>query len=433
MSNATRLLSLSLVAGLMLAPLAEGAWPVTTTVFDDPALPVESLGLAERAGQHWFIAETWDDVAQTGNVFVKRHIPGVGFGARSNIGLDPAGTRRLLTVGSHALPCISIDSNTAVNVSMRADAVGYGPTIENVAVGPVTLTPVQNPPELIDEDAALGADRGRSWIAISEALGDVWSCWTYHAAGSDDVYCRGRDTGQVSLDWVDPVVALATDPLVTEDHPSVALQESTSRRVVAYHTSTGIKVRLFDLSNNEDLPNDVALGGTTNVDFPHLIEANGVLHVVAVNTLTQVLNYASCAANCNVDANWTRETIDDTTAAGDSVAHPQIAVDEAGHVFVAFQHTPAGGGATAERVKVTAKCALNGWDDDGGELVDDTQNREQVGGNGGAKALPAFVFDATNNRLGVTYVQAVGGVDRVGRWARKDATLAYNDICAGQP
>jgi hypothetical protein len=203
--------------------------------------------------------------------------------------------------------------------------------------------------------------------------------------------------------------------------------------VVAYHTGTGIKVRLFDQSNVEDLPNDVALGGTTNVDFPHLIEANGVLHVVAVNTATQALNYASCSANCNLDASWTRETIDDTTAAGDGVAHPQVAVDSEGHVFVAFQHTPAGGGATAERVKVTAKCALNGWDDDGGELVDDTQDREQVGGNGGAKALPAFVFDAVNNRLSLTYVQAVAAADRIGRWARKDAALAYADICAGQP
>lgn len=429
MSHTTRKLLVLIV--LALVPRAEAAWPVTSTVFDDPNLPVESLGLAERGGEHWFVAETWDDITLTGQVYVKRHIPGVGFGARSNVGQDPAGVRRLST--GHALPSIAIDSNTAANISMKADAPGYGPTIENVAVGPVNLTPVQNPPELIDDDATLVSDRGRSWIAIDEALGDVWSCWTYHDALSDDVYCRGRNTGQINLPWVDPILPLATDPAVTEDHPSVALQASTSRRVVAYHTATGIKVRLFDLSNVEDLPNDVALGGTSNVDFPHLIESNGVLHVVAVNTLTQQLNYASCSANCNLDASWSKETLDDTTAAGDGVAHPQVAVDGTSNVFVAFQHRPAAGGAADERVKVTAKCAIGGWDDDGGELVDDTQNREQVGGNGTAKALPAFLFDATNNRLGVTYVQAVGGVDRVGRWARKDAALAFADICAGQP
>lgn len=432
MSPRPRAVLLTVFCALAFGPPAEGAWPVVTTVFDDPNLPVESLGLAERNGEHWFVAEIWDDVAQTGNVYVKRQVPVIGFGARSNIGVDPGGVRRLLTVDSHALPAIAIDTNTAANVSMKADAVGYGPTIENVAVNPIALTVVQNPPELIDDDAARGSDRGRSWIAINEAMADVWSCWTYHNA-TDDVYCRGRSTGQANLTWSAPILALATDPNVTEDHPSVALQPSTSRRVVAYHTSTGIKVRLFNLSNVEDLPNDVALGGTANVDFPHLIEANGVLHVVAVNTATQVLNYASCAANCNLNANWTREAVDDTTALGDSVAHPQVAVDDEGHVFVAFQHTPAGGGASAERVKVTAKCALDGWDNGGGELVDSSADREQVGGNGGAKALPAFVYDATHNRLGVTYVQAVAAADRIGRWARKDAALAYSDICAGQP
>jgi hypothetical protein len=433
MSTRTRRLLVGMLLALALSPRAEGAWPVVTTVFNDPNLPVESLGLAERNGEHWFVAEVWDDVALTGSVYVKRHTPLVGLTARADIGVDPAGVRRLLS-GSHALPAIAIDSSTAANLSMKADAVGYGPTIENVAVYPGGLAVVQNPPELIDDDAGLAADRGRSGIAIDESLADVWSCWTYHAgAGNDDVYCRGRDTGQANLAWVDPILALATDPLAIEDHPTVALQPSTSRLVVAYHTDSGIKVRLFDLSNNEDLPNDVSLGGTANVDFPHLIEADGVLHVVAVNTATQELNYASCSAGCNVNANWTRETIDDTTAAGDSVAHPQVAVDADGHVFVAFQHTPAGAGATAERVKVTAKCAFAGWDDDGGELVDDTADREQVGGNGGAKALPAFVYDSTHNRLGVTYVQAVAAADRIGRWARKDAALAYGDICTGQP
>ena len=431
MSFRTRALPLTLLLTLALGPCAEGAWPVVITVFDDPNLPVESLGLAERNGEHWFVTEIWDAATSTGDVYVKRHIPGTGLTARADIGDDPLGVRRLVS-GSHALPSIAIDTNTAANVSMKVDAVGYGPTIENVAVNPVALTVVQNPPELIDDDAARTADRGRSWIAINEAMADVWSCWTDHD-GNDDVYCRGRDTGQANLAFTEPILPLATDPNVVEDHPTVALQPSTSRRVVAYHTSTGIKVRLFDQSNVEDLPNTVALGGTTNVDFPHLIEADGVLHVVAVNKATNVLNYATCAANCHQDANWARETIDDTTAAGDGVAHPQVAVDESGHVFVAFQHTPAGGGASAERVKVTAKCAVNGWDDDGGELVDDTADREQVGGNGGAKGLPAFVYDATNNRLGVTFVQAVNAADRIGRWARKDATLAYSDICAGQP
>jgi hypothetical protein len=203
--------------------------------------------------------------------------------------------------------------------------------------------------------------------------------------------------------------------------------------VVAYHTSTGIKVRLFDTANNEDLPNDVALGGTTNVNFPHIIDANGVLHVVAVNTATNQLNYATCSANCEVDASWARETIDDTTAAGDQLAHPQIAVDGEGHVFVAFQHIPAGQGATAERVKVTAKCAVDGWDNDGGELIDNSQDREQIGGDSVFKALPAFVFEPIGYKLSVAYVQAVNAGDRIGRWARKDAILAYNDICAGQP
>jgi hypothetical protein len=433
MFDRRRVLSLALLCVLVAGPRAHAAWPVVITVFNDPNLPVESLGLTERGGEHWFVAEVWDDVTSTGSVYTKRHTPAAGLGARADIGVDPGGARRLVS-GSHALPAIAIDSNTAAVVSMKVDAVGYGPTTENVAVNPVSLAVVQNPPALIDDNAALGADRGRSWIAINMAMNDVWSCWTYHAsATNDDVYCRARPTGQANLTWVDPILALATDPNIIEDHPSVALQPSTSRRVVAYHTSTGIKVRLFDQSNVEDTPNDVALGGTSNVDFPHLIEANGVLHVVAVNTATRVLNYASCAANCHINANWTRETIDDTTAAGESVAHPQVAVDDEGHVFVAFQHTPAAGGATAERVKVTAKCAVDGWDNDGGELVDDTADREQVGGNGGAKGLPAFVYDATHNRLGVTYVQAAAAADRIGRWARKDAALAYSDICAGQP
>jgi hypothetical protein len=365
---------------------------------------------------------------------VKRFVPGSGFGPRFNIGNDPAGADRLATVDRHALPALTIDQNTALNVSMQRDAVGYGPTIEDVAVNPVLLTPFLNPPNLIDDDAGRTADRGRSWISVNAAMADVWSCWTYHAAANDDdVYCRGRLTGQANLAWIEPILPLATTAGVIEDHPSVAHQPSTSRRVVAYHTSTGIKVRLFDTAGNEDTPNDVALGGTANVDFPHLIDAAGTLHVVAVNTATNALNYASCSSGCNLDANWDRETIDDVTAAGDQVAHPQVAVDGDGHVFVAFQHQPALQGATSERVKVTAKCAVDGWDDDGGELVDNGQDREQIGGDSVFKALPAFVYDAGDNRLSVVYVQAINAGDRIGRWARKDATLAYSDICAGQP
>jgi len=268
-------------------------------------------------------------------------------------------------------------------------------------------------------------------------MADVWSCWTYHAAANDDdVYCRGRRTGQANLAWTEPILALATAAGVVEDHPSVAHQPSTGRRVVAYHTSTGIKVRLFDTANAEDGPNDVSLGATGNVNFPHIVDAGGVLHVVAVNTATSELNYASCSLDCHRDVNWTTETIAAAAAAaaaGDQLAHPQLAVDGQGHVFVAFQHIPAGMGAAAERVKVTARCAVDGWDDDGGEPVDGSQGREQLGGHTVFKALPAFVFDAADNRLSAAYVQAVNAADRVGRWARKDAALAYGDICAGQP
>jgi hypothetical protein len=49
-----------------------------------------------------------------------------------------------------------------------------------------------------------------------------------------------------------------------------------------------------------------------------------------------------------------------------------------------------------------------------------------------SKAVPAFGIDRFTNMLSVAYVQDIGLVDRVGRWARKDATLAYDDICAGQ-
>ena len=154
--------------------------------------------------------------------------------------------------------------------------------------------------------------------------------------------------------------------------------------------------------------------------------------MVAVHKIDNEIKYASCNTNCNLDANWTRETIDDITVGNDEVHHPQIAVDNQGNVFVAFQYKPEGQGDGAERVKVTARCAVDGWDNDGGEYVDDTQGREQIGGHLVFKALPAFVFDDVNNRLSVTFVQGVGGIDRVGRWARKDATIAYNDICAGQ-
>jgi hypothetical protein len=297
-------------------------------------------------------AELWGPVATTGQVFVKRYVPGSGFGARSNIGVDLAGADRLATADRHALPSLAIDSNTGLNVSMQRDAIGYGPTIEDVAVNPITLVPVLNPPNLIDDDAGLTLDRGRSGIAINEAMGQVWSCWSYHAAAADDdVYCRGRLTGLANLAWTEPILAVGVTAGVIEDHPTVVLQPSTARRVVAYHSDTGIKVRLFDASNN---------------------------------------------------------------------------------VFVAFQHIPSTGGATDERVKVTARCATGGWDDDGGELIDDSQDREQIGGDTVFKAPPAFVFDATDNRLSVTYVQAVNAGDRIGRWARKDAGLAYADICNGQ-
>jgi hypothetical protein len=83
-------------------------------------------------------------------------------------------------------------------------------------------------------------------------------------------------------------------------------------------------------------------------------------------------------------------------------------------------------------VKVTAKCASGGWDNDGGELIDDSRGREQIGGHMLSKAVPAFGIDRFTNMLSVAYVQDIGLVDRVGRWARKDATLAYDDICAGQ-
>jgi hypothetical protein len=421
------------VGMLLLSPAVWAAWPNTLTVFDDPLLPVESIGVTQRGGEHWFVAEIWneDPAVLSGQIYLKRHIPGVGLSARSNVGNDPGGVDRLATPGRHALPSIAIDSNTAVNLSMQADAVGFGPTIENVAVNPVTLAPALNPPNLIDDDSSRTADRGRSGIAINETLGDVWSCWTYHKPGDDDVYCRGRQTGQANLTWTEPILPLATTAVI-EDHPSVALQTAAARRVVAYHTASGIKVRLFDSSNTEDQPNDVSLGGTGDVDFPHLVDANGVLHVVAAHKVDNTIQYATCSVGCHVNANWSRETLDDITVLGDEVAHPQVAVDTAGHVFVAFQHTPAGQGTTEERVKVTARCATGGWDNDGGELIDDTQGREQLGGHSVFKALPAFVPDDTHNRLSVAYVQAVGGADRLGRWARKDATLAFNDICAGQ-
>ncbi|QRN95874.1 hypothetical protein JRI60_43665 [Archangium violaceum] len=168
------------------------------------------------------------------------------------------------------------------------------------------------------------------------------------------------------------------------------------------------------------------------MDFPHLTDANGVLHVVAVHKVDKTIRYATCSANCHVDANWIRETIDDTTAVGDQVAHPQVAVDADGHVFVALQHIPAGQGVVAQRVKVTARCATDGWDNDGGDPIDDTQGREQIGGHLVSKALPAFVLDDTNNQRSTVYVQAVGAADRIGRWAQEDATVAFNDICAGQ-
>ena len=411
---------------------AYAQWPSTMTAFNDPNRDVDSIGIAHRNGEYWFVTELWGAAANTGQVYVKRFVPGSGFSARSNIGVDLAGVDRLATVDRHALPSLAIDQNTALNISMQRDAVGYGPTIEDVAVNPVTLVPALNPPNLIDDDAARTLDRGRSWISVNEAMGDVWSCWTYHqAANNDDVYCRGRLTGQANLTWTAPILALATTAGVIEDHPSVVHQPSTARRVVAYHSDTGIKVRLFDTANNEDLPNDVALGGTTQVDFPHLIDANGVLHAVALHKADNQIKYATCNTNCRLDASWSRETIDDTTAVGDQIAHPQVAVDGEGHVFVAFQHIPSGLGVADERVKVTAKCATGGWDDDGGELIDDSQGREEVGGHLVTKALPAFLFGATENRLSVTYVQDAAG-KRLGRWARKDAGLAFSDICAGQ-
>ena len=422
------------VAMAFLAALSSGpllaAWPSVITVFDDPNFPIDTIGVATRDGKHWFVAENWDDTVgvQTGKVFAKRHIPGIGLTGRSPIGGSPATGDRLTTLDKHALPSLAIDINTKLNLSMQVDQAGWGPTIENTLVNPVTRTLFTDPPLLIDDDSARTQDRGRSWIAVNNAMSTVWSCWTYHdPVNQDDVYCRGRATG--SPTWNESVLALATGP-GTEDHPSVALQPSTSRRVVAYHSNDGIIVRLFDSANAEDLPNDVALG-TSQVDFPHLVEHDGNLHLVAVHKTDNEIKYATCSSACNRHASWATETIDDIAVPGDEIKHPQIAVDAEGRVFVAFQHTPSGMGAANERVLVTAKCGTGGWDNNGGELIDDSSGREQLGGHLVFKGLPAFVWDSGNDRLSVVFVQAGTG-DRIARWARKDASLAYNDICAGQ-
>lgn len=425
--TASAILILAAAAALAPAPLG-AAWPTVTTVFNDPDFPVDTIGVATRDDKHWFVAEIFDDTAgvETGRVYVKRHEPGVGLSARFDIGSGAATGDRLTTLGRHALPSLAIDSGSQLNLSMQVDQAGWGPTIENTVVLPALLTLFADPPALIDDDSSLTLDRGRSWIAGNTAMGTLWSCWTYHdTVNKDDVYCRGR-TGST---WSEPILALATGS-GTEDHPSVTLQESTSRRVVAYHTDDGIVVRLFDASNVEDLPNDVSLG-TGKIDFPHIVEHDGTLHLVAVHKDNNTLHYASCREDCHDHDSWKPEEIDDITAAGDEVKHPQIAVDGEGHVFVAFQRTPSGAPVADERVVVTARCHFDDWDNDGGELVDDSSGREQVGGHSVFKGLPSFVWSPGRNLLSVVFVQAGTG-SRIARWARKDASLAYTDICAGQ-
>jgi hypothetical protein len=431
----------ALIAGLLAAQIvlsassAWGAWPELMTVARHPVWRVESLGAIQHEDAHWFVMEFWDGDAQTGHVFVRRHTATEGLSLATNIGDDPAGFDRLVTPGVRAAPSIAVDADAGVLISMKRNEPGYDTTIEESVVDPQQLQLVLNPPNLIDDENLRLGPRGNSWIAVNDILGDVWSCWTYHTeTDDDDLYCRGRRTGAAGLTWTEGILPLATAPQSIEDHPSVVIQTAIGRRVVAYHSAAvGVKVRLFDLANNEDLPNNVALGGVRQVNFPHIaVDANDVLHVVAVDVARNRILYATCSINCHRNANWSRELIDDIGVAGDRMSSPQVAVDVAGHVYVAFQHTPAGQPDRSERVKVTAKCASGGWDNDGGELIDDSRGREQIGGHMLSKAVPAFGIDRFTNMLSVAYVQDIGLVDRVGRWARKDATLAYDDICAGQ-
>jgi len=141
MRRAASLLVLLSGSAVLTASDAWAQWPSTITAFNDPGRAVDSLGIAHRHGEYWLVAELWGLMAATGQVYAKRFVPGSGFGSRSNIGVDPGGVDRLATVGRHALPSLSIDANTALNVSMQRDAAGYGPTIEDVAVNPITLAP----------------------------------------------------------------------------------------------------------------------------------------------------------------------------------------------------------------------------------------------------------------------------------------------------
>jgi len=409
---------------------ALAAWPVVGTVYDSSD-ETQALCVSADNGNHWLVGETVNGMATNSRTYVRRH-DGSTLSSPADLWAAPSSSDRL-TSSAVSLPACAIGDGTRLEVSMKRDDSGFtNPTVENIVVHRTALTLADNPPELIDEDSLLTDIRKQSTIAIDNGLTDVFACWTIDD-GNDDVRCRGRDTSSTA--WSDGYVTF-NDPTNKEEHPSVAIGGTTvPERVVAYHDATvGVIVRVFDNSNPmvEATPNDVDIGGVgaLNVNWPHIIARDGVLHLVAWNTGVDELIYGTCAADCHENANWTTEIIDDVTPnVGDAAKHPQIAVDSDNRVFVAFNYDSATVGSSDERVMVTARCSPGDWSDTP-EFVDNSGGREQLGGEGVAKGHPSFVYDESNDKLSVVFLYATTTVpvEFIGRWARKGTNATFTDL-----
>ena len=409
----------SLAVILFFLPLvaqAQSVWNVHT-IYNKSGRDVAAITQVAEGGEIFVAAQLTDGVES--RLYLKKWDVALGaLSSRINISNDVLGNPRLDTTGGEQyLPSLAIDTGTDLLVSTKADAVGFGPTIENPVLGRTFPFPyADDPPLFIDDDSGVGSiqKRKHSSLAVNATADTAFACWTVDD-GNDDTYCRSRSL--TSTVWSNPTFALGATAAV-EEHVAVEVLDDGTRVAIfadgsahGVADSTNLSVHFFDAS-------DTALGsaelGETRSNWPHLVREGDVLHATWLNTAQDEITYGTCdtaALDCTSAMNWTVELINNIP---NDAAYPQIAVDEYGHVYVAFTHTS---GVGDQRVIVTARCSANDWQ---GETVDGSEGQENLGGEHVRHAYPAIAYEATAEKISVVY----------GR--QNLATLEIDGVRAGQ-
>jgi hypothetical protein len=354
--------------------------------------------------------------------------------------------------GQNYLPSASTsDGSSYLNVSAKRDPISGEtdcegiPALEEIIVNKSTGS-ISSPRHLIDQvnTAEVGGPDNdicdipkHSFLIEDTTQEELHACWTVEDIVNEteqDVWCHVRD--DTSSDWGTGAVAINSSS-DEQDHATVAVRGNEGRAIL-YHDATAELVQRFEDTGESIIGAPEEDAGSSTANFPHLVEADGILHAVWQQADTLV--YSRCDGTTSECEDWADADsggLDDNAGyipdlPGGSTEHfkPQIAVDTDGNIVDELEE----GFAADDAVAVIYHCAgdsMGDWN----HVVPRTPAsgyQQEIGYQvlEGWSAISLDYSETGDIRVDIAFIEDDDGSpnERIGLWA---SASVCDDLCTG--